>query len=606
MLVEGTHSRRNIAPQRFDSMVKRNYIGIACSAHDSAIAILDSDGNVAFAEATERYLQSKRALNVAADLPLRTGELISQYCDSNAEIVIAFSWSNLAHDRFARNLQRMGPVDDALQRVRGEFAEQLPGLVGRSVFASRYFTACQLQAQKVRGGTLEYELEALHGWGRVKVHRRAYDHHLTHAAAACFSSPFEKAVCAILDGYGEETAFACYTYANRRLEQIPCEPGAGSLGIFYMDVCEACGFSSVAGEEWKVMGLAAYGQFDPEIYSTLREMIAVQNLSLVAPPHARRLELLARLDARARRTGDSLASAADIAHTGQRVFCEVLYEYLRNLHRAGSSNNLILSGGCGLNSAANGGVTEQTPFKNLHVFFAPADDGNALGAAWLAFQEDRPSWRPSPTARSPYLGTEMCGETVERLLKFAGSMKLRAHASDAPRKAAELLADHKIIGWIQGRAEFGPRALGNRSILADPRRPQVRDEINSRVKFREEYRPLAPAILHEFGPRYFEEYQESPYMERALLFRKEVVDSIPGAVHIDGTGRVQSVKKEWNPRFHELLVAFYEITGIPVVVNTSYNVMSKPIVHTVEDVLAVFLTTGLDAVFIGDLLLEKP
>jgi carbamoyltransferase len=176
---------------------------------------------------------------------------------------------------------------------------------------------------------------------------------------------------------------------------------------------------------------------------------------------------------------------------------------------------------------------------------------------------------------------------------------------DAPRKAAELLAKGRIVGWVQGRAEFGPRALGNRSILADPRSLDVRYRLNATVKFREEFRPFAPAILHEHGDRYFERYQESPYMERTLAFRREVIGTVPAVVHVDGTGRLQTVKREWNPRFHALVSAFHEITGVPLVLNTSYNVMGKPIAHSVEDVLAVFHTSGLDAVFIGDVCLEK-
>lgn len=171
--------------------------------------------------------------------------------------------------------------------------------------------------------------------------------------------------------------------------------------------------------------------------------------------------------------------------------------------------------------------------------------------------------------------------------------------------AAEALASGAIVGWVQGRAEFGPRALGNRSILADPRDPAMKDRINALVKFREEYRPFAPAILDRYGDEYFEDYQESPYMERALRFRKEVADRVPAVVHADGTGRVQTVKREWNERFYELIAAFYGLTGIPLVLNTSFNIMGKPIIHSVEDALGLFYTTGMDVLVIEDYLLEK-
>jgi carbamoyltransferase len=176
---------------------------------------------------------------------------------------------------------------------------------------------------------------------------------------------------------------------------------------------------------------------------------------------------------------------------------------------------------------------------------------------------------------------------------------------DAPRRAAELLAEGKIIGWIQGAAEFGPRALGNRSILADPRSADVKAIINERVKFREEFRPFAPPILAEHGDAYFEAYAPSPYMERTLRFREDARARVPGVVHEDGTGRLQTVGTDWNPRYRALIEHFHAITGVPLVLNTSFNVMGKPIAHSVEDALAVFFTSGLDALFLEDLLIEK-
>src|SRR5262249_54997606 len=194
---------------------------------------------------------------------------------------------------------------------------------------------------------------------------------------------------------------------------------------------------------------------------------------------------------------------------------------------------------------------------------------------------------------------------MDHMLRFGSIPKLRHLPGDIECVTARLLAQGKLVAWMQGRAEFGPRALGNRSILADPRPAAMKDKINSLVKFREEFRPFAPSILHEFGPDYFENYQESPYMERTLRFRDEVKDRVPAVVHVDGTGRLQTVKREWNERFFKLIEAFRQITGVPLLLNTSLNVMGKPIVHSVEDALALFFTTGLDALAIGDYLIEK-
>jgi carbamoyltransferase len=275
------------------------------------------------------------------------------------------------------------------------------------------------------------------------------------------------------------------------------------------------------------------------------------------------------------------------------------------LYEKNISDNLVLAGGCALNSSANGQILSGTPFKRLHVFSAPGDDGNAIGAALLAYLEDHPNYRPPQKHLMPYLGSSMSAETLENVKRFSRIPKLTDCKGTAPERAGEMLSQGKIIGWIQGRAEFGPRALGNRSILADPRSPNIKDAINSRVKFREEFRPFAPSILHEFGPTFFEQYQESPYMERTLKFKQEVMNLVPGVVHEDGTGRLQTVKREWNERYFRLIQHFWTLTNVPVVLNTSFNVMGKPISHSVEDVLAVFYTSGLDAVFVEDILIEK-
>jgi len=303
--------------------------------------------------------------------------------------------------------------------------------------------------------------------------------------------------------------------------------------------------------------------------------------------------------------GTSPAESADLACTGQAVFEDVMTELLDNLHAYGISDNLAMAGGCALNSAYNGRILERTPFTRLHVPSAPADDGSALGAAYQAYHEDHPEAGAPCRTLSPYLGSSMSTATLEQMGRFGGFQKVVRGTEDVDRRAAALLAEGKIIGWVQGRAEFGPRALGNRSILADPRPRDMQDRINARVKFREQFRPFAPSVLDEHGPQYFEHYQTSPYMERTLRFRPEVRDRVPAVVHVDGTGRLQSVRREWNPRYYALIDAFYGRTGVPMVLNTSLNVMGKPIVHSVEDALGMFFTSGLDALVIEDVLIEK-
>ncbi|WP_437677707.1 carbamoyltransferase family protein [Sorangium sp. So ce131] len=583
--------------------MKRNYIGLANSFHDSAMAIVSSSGELLFAEATERYLQNKRAIGIAPDLYKRAADLVEEFCDPDADIVVATTWSEQTSGLMEEGLKR---TVRAAQQYRNAFGDP-PPLVRRQLSGQKFFYQSQLAMVNQPGHLLEYDLAYLDGWEAKDIQRRSFEHHLTHAAVGCFSSPFDNALCAVLDGMGERSAFACFHYADGKLTELGKEAGSGgwsSLGYFYGLICEACGFGPMSGEEWKVMGLAAYGHHDPELYGLLREMIGVNGIRIEFPPPARFSQLQQKLFSIRRRRGEPVIGYANLAHAGQQVFSEVLFEFLRGLHATGLSDNLVLAGGCALNSSANGKVLSNTPFRNLHVFAAPGDDGNAVGAALLAYSEDHPQGRPPTGLMSPYLGSRMSSEAARNVVRFSG-LKLSERRDDGPRRAAELLARGKIIGWIQGRSEFGPRALGNRSILADPRSPSIKETINARVKFREEFRPFAPSILHEYGPEYFEHYQASPYMERTLKFREEVIHRVPGVVHLDGTGRLQTVKAELNRRYHALISEFHRLTGIPLVLNTSFNVMGKPIAHSIEDALAVFFTSGLDAMFVDDLLIEK-
>jgi carbamoyltransferase len=576
----------------------RFYVGLSSSFHDSALAIVDPMGVVIFAEATERFLQYKRALNIAPDLHERTADLLQTYCDRNAEIVVAHTWSESFADR-----ARAGSGANA---VRSGNEVTPPEFMRVQHTSRRYAYASQITSLVQRGTTFEYEIQRLAGRANTIAAKRSYDHHLTHAAAACFTSPYEEAACAIVDGYGEDQSVACYLYQGSRLTPLAPHRGrSASLGVFFQDVCAACGFGYMTGEEWKVMGLAAHGDLDQPLYDILRRMIAVEELHFVSPDGAALLHARRDLYEQRRKPGEAAITAANLARAGQHIFTETLLGLLQNLSTKVAARNLVYSGGCALNSSTNGQILAQTPFRSLYVPAAPADDGNAIGAALLAYQEDHPEYQPARTFQTPYCGSSLSSESLQNLERFSHIRTLRKCRGEAPRLAAKRLAEGQVVGWVQGRAEFGPRALGNRSILADARRADAKETLNARVKFREEFRPFAPAILHEHGPDWFQDYQESPYMERTLLFRPEVRMRIPGAVHHDGTGRLQTVKQEWNPSYHALLQHYFELTGVPLIINTSFNIMGKPISHSVEDVLGVFYTSGLDAVFIDDLMIEK-
>ena len=457
--------------------------------------------------------------------------------------------------------------------------------------------------QAEAGANLAFRLREDFHSRRVRFHH--FPHHDTHATYACASSPFDEAACLVVDGLGEVSSVAYYHYAKGKLRLLRKNKGLASLGFFYKQLTKFCGFDWVKGEEWKVMGLAPYGRFNEEIAALLRACYWADGGALRCASKRRLAEQFRKLEPFVRVTGSSPDTVADLAYTGQQVFADIMEELLRWFHQQGVSDHLVVTGGCALNSSFNGTILKRTPFRQLHVPSAPADDGNAIGAALMAWRKDHPEAPLSTTAASPYLGSEYSQETLDHMVRFGGFRKLRHLPGTVHEAAAELLVQGKIIGWFQGRAEFGPRALGNRSILADPRPPEMKDKINELVKFREAYRPFAPSILHEHGSAYFEEYQETRYMERTLKVRPEMARKIPAVVHVDCTGRLQTVKREWNERFHALVSAFHERTGVPVVLNTSFNVMGKPIVHSIEDALATFYTSGLGALVIGDYLIEK-
>ena len=588
--------------------MKRYYVGLASSFHDPAFAIVGPDGSVLFAEATERYLQYKQAPDCLPDLRHRSRRLVQEYCDPDAELVCVTSWSRAF-------LSRMSAASAAFaaaypfERWLGALERKLRS-IDWPLGDFRYLVRSQMHSNGMAG----INVRAAWGWKRpVSMRRR--DHHLCHAALAGYASGFDHAVVAVLDGNGETRSNSFYELSHGGLRLLPQQRAgdglrthhATGLGAFYSQVCTWCGFDPGLGEEWKVMGLAPYGKLDPELYDLMRPLLRVEGLRVRSgcstSEYSRRLS---GLKSRTRRKEEPPETSADLAHTGQHIFEELMTELLHNAQAAVGADRLALAGGCALNSSWNGRIVQATPFRSVFVPSAPGDDGNALGAALLAYHEDNPGAQPRSELLSPYLGSAIEPHDVQRVVDNAGlGSKLTQGLDRVLKRAAGLLAEGRILGWARGRAEFGPRALGNRSILADPRREEMKDRVNACVKHREAYRPFAPAVLDEHGHRYFKNYQVSPYMERTLEFLPEVRTSVAAVVHVNGTGRLQSVRRSWNPAFYDLIQHFFEQTGIPLVMNTSLNIMGKPIVHSVEDVLGMFYTTGLDALVLGDCLIEK-
>ncbi|MBL8579072.1 MAG: carbamoyltransferase [Mesorhizobium sp.] len=568
------------------------YLGFSCSQHDPAIAVVDEMGVLRFAEANERGLKCKRGWHAAPDAFGLIEPLISEFVDEG-QVSANVSWSRnaLASVRFLAPVSRwtiaayemMGMSEAALGRA-WTFRH---GLYKAPTSVSDLMLNLELRLREQRG---------FHS----RIRKQGWNHHLCHAAAACLSSPFEEALCVVMDGMGEGSSTAVFSFHNGELMRLdaPRYANLASLGIFYSQICFAAGFDPLAGEEWKLMGLAAYGKLDLELYDQLKGALVVRanHLSL-SRSYAATIDRLLPMRERGPEAN------ADLAFTAQRVFEETLFEFLIEAHRRWGGENLVFTGGCALNSSANGKILASTPFRHLHIPMAPGDDGNAAGAALLAWQADHPGAR-APRFSSPYLGSALRPETVVRLSEHGIAPYMKAanpdHLADL---IADELANGSIVGLMQGRAEFGPRALGNRSILADPRSPSIKDRLNASVKFREKFRPFAPSILHEFGPEYFEDYAMSPYMDRTLRWLPGKAPE--GVRHVDDTGRLQSVTEMGNPFFHKLISAFYDRTGLPIVLNTSFNVMGRPMVHDAEDAIGVFFTSGLDILVLGDTAFRK-
>lgn len=578
------------------------YIGLSCTGHDGALAVVEN-GKIRFAEAAERFYQNKFAVSQAPDDYHHARAILARHVDAD-ELVVAKSWSRDAT-----------AIWHAQNRLLRQCAKDLPrhaALIEKlSAFHLDNWDSFMKPNIELAGSGLA---RAAAYAGKTIRETTAYDHHLCHAAFGAYGSPFESAAVAVMDGQGEGGGAAFWQYRDGALVAIEREPYTGtlvecygSLGLYYgIMVCLSCGFEPMAGEEWKIMGLAPYGRTDEALYARLREFYRIDGLTVNCTDQT--VDIFMELISNPQSHKHDFDRAANYAHTFQRFYSEIATTLLTELaHRTGE-RNLVISGGCGLNSSYNGRVNRLTPFERVYIPSAPADDGNAAGAAILAAREREAEGGYALGAfQSPYLGSGIDMAAFEALLSNSGCLSYARIEDEALlcRHVAERIAAGDVVAWVQGRAEFGPRALGNRSILADPRQIEMKDKVNRVVKFREGFRPFAPSVLAEHGEAYFLNYQHSPYMERTLEFRPEKQALVPAVCHADGTGRVQSVTAESNPLYHRLIEAFHVITGVPMVMNTSLNVMGKPIIHSAEDAIVTFLGTGMDCLVVGPYVLAK-
>jgi carbamoyltransferase len=471
------------------------------------------------------------------------------------------------------------------------------------------------------------------------------DHHESHAASAFFPSPFEEAAILTLDGVGEWSTTTCGTGSGNRIHLTHHVQFPHSLGLLYSAFTYYCGFKVNSGE-YKLMGLAPYGRpiYQETIYKHLIDLKPDGSFWLnmdyfnycqgLTMTNRRFHRLFGALPRHPESTLEKLH--LDVAASIQAVTEEVMLRMGRHLHQQTRLKNLVLAGGVALNCVANGRLLREGPFEQIWIQPAAGDAGGALGAAlfvWHQLLDNPRQLRGGDAQQGSLLGPQFTPKEIENFLqRVEAPYQQFPEESDLLEHTAQLLAEEKVVGWFQGRMEFGPRALGARSILGDPRSPRMQATMNVKIKFRESFRPFAPCVLQENAHEWFglQPGQESPYMllvapvlerhrrtlpaadlqrmqtDPNLCERVNVPRStIPAITHVDYSARVQTVDDVRNPRFHRLLKAFQERTGCPVLVNTSFNVRGEPIVCTPQDAYRCFQATDMDALVMGDYVLEK-
>ncbi len=463
---------------------------------------------------------------------------------------------------------------------------------------------------------------------RAEFHR--IEHHRAHLASAFFVSPFERAAVLSADGLGDFASTMWATGQDSRMKIHGAVAFPHSLGLYYTAVTQYLGFLKF-GDEYKVMGLAAYGQ--PEFLDGFRE-IAQSNgrafrLALDYFTHHRtgpemswaeadKTPVLGRMysDRMEERFGAARAPEEpleakhrNLAASLQARLEEIYLTMLRALRAQSGAKAVCLAGGVAFNCVANGKIFDETPFEQVYVQPAAGDGGLAVGAAYYVWHQKLRHPRRFVMDHA-YWGPEYAAETIRAAVEASRIANPGCSVSELPeeelaRTAAGIVAEGKILGWFQGRAEWGPRALGNRSIVADPRRAEMKEILNRRIKHRESFRPFAPSVLAEATGEWFEKSHPSPFMTMAYRVRAEKRETIPAPTHVDGTGRLQTVTRDANPRYWRLIREFGNLTGVPVVLNTSFN-DNEPIVCRPEEAIDCFLRTQMDALVLGNFLITKP
>jgi carbamoyltransferase len=581
-------------------------LGLSALYHDSAACLL-RDGEIVAAAQEERFSRTRHD----AALPLRA----AGYCLSAGGIsidavdhVVFYDKPFLKFERLLETFLLTAP------RSLGPFLRAMPPWLKQKLWTS------------------DLVREALAYRGRILF----AEHHESHAASAFYPSPFDEAAVLTVDGVGEWATTTCGYGRGRELVLTDEIVFPHSLGLLYSAFTQFCGFKVNSGE-YKLMGLAPYGE--PRFVDCILERVIDLRddgsfaLELSRFEYLTRSRMVGRgfeelFGGPARRPESALTQRElDLARSVQVVTEEVMLRLARRLHAKTGMKHLCLAGGVALNCVANGRLLREGPFESVWIQPAAGDAGGALGAAYAVWhqyleQQRSPRQEGRDAMKASLLGPAFDDDAIERELRALGAAYHRVQEHEVADVTAGLLAEEKVVGWFQGRMEFGPRALGARSILGDPRSPSMQSTMNLKIKFRESFRPFAPAVLREALSEWFELDTDSPYMllvadvaerhriphaspAQGLDKLRQPQSTIPAVTHVDGSARIQTVSIEDNPRFHALLSAFHGRTGCPVLINTSFNVRGEPIVCTPTEAYRCFMRTELDALVMGNLVLHK-
>lgn len=572
-------------------------LGINAAYHDSA-ACLVKDGRVIAAAEEERFTGIKHGKR---PVPFSTYELpyhAIDYCLLEAGLTL----SDVDHIAYSYNpfllLKENG--SEAVITLPLEPSAHPVSTPWESAWDPLFLSSIVNAPRQLNDGApfhLKMRFKKIQGKQPYQWH--FVDHHVAHASSAFFASPFNRAAVLTLDGRGEKITTSYSIGDSSRLERFGEVAVPHSLGLFYEQVTTYLGFLH-SSDEYKVMALASFGR--PVYVNEFRKIIQIKENGqyIIQNPQLEELFGPARL------RGEAFELRHyDVARSLQVVLEETVLHIVHWLNKVTGEDNLCMAGGVALNCVMNACLRDRGPFKNIWIQPAAGDAGTAMGAAlWIDASERNGSYdKRDYVMEHAFLGPQYSDNEIEKYLTWS-KLPYRK-LSNISEEVADILVRDKVIGWFQGRMEYGPRALGARSIIASPLSESMQSRLNE-IKDREDFRPVAPVVLEEEAAEWFVNRGKSPFMLFVYKVRPEKACLIPAVCHIDGTARIQTIRKEHNPGYYNLISAFKGRTGVPILINTSFNTRGKPIVCTPRDALECFWTSPIDALVIGSYILEKP